>query len=154
MTPWATPGEAAEHVRRVGSVVGALDADIVVLTELEGCFMLHRLLQDLPAAGNYTPLLVAGEDSATRQQLGLLTRLSPRGPLRASKERHGYPRSGSGCGYTGRPKRSGASKHLVAVFDVPGLDRELVVVGVRQLRHLCWVPGTGFSALYHPTRAV
>ena len=130
MVPWATAGEAAEHTSRVGDVVGALDADIVVLTELEGCFMLHRLLQGLPAAaGNYTPLVVAGKDSATRQQLGLITRLSPLGPLRTTPDRRDYPQRGSGCGFTGKPKTSGVSKHLLGVFAVPGLDRELLVVG-------------------------
>jgi endonuclease/exonuclease/phosphatase family metal-dependent hydrolase len=131
MAPWLSASDATAHVKAVAQVVAALDADIVALAEVEGCFMLRRLAQALPAAAGYTPLLVPGTDSATRQQMGLLSRLSPLTgmALQRSENRCGFPSPLSGCGFTGRPKTTGVSKHFFTVFAVPGLGRELLVVG-------------------------
>ena len=47
--PWADdPAAAQTHLVRVAEEVAALDADVLNLVEVEGCFMLQRLLAALP----------------------------------------------------------------------------------------------------------
>ena len=131
--PWSGPADAWGHLRRVAAEVRAADADILNVAEVEGCFMLHRLAaevsrQQAHAGGargpRYTPHLAKGTDTSTRQQLGLLSRLAPRlGPARTER-RESYHRRGAGA----RRRTTGVSKHYWAVFDVPGLGKELLVV--------------------------
>jgi hypothetical protein len=157
--PWGSEAEAGRHMRAIAAEIERVDADILAVVELEGCFMLHRLMHELErrrlsdvgsigssshgggggregeGGGVYLPLVLPGTDSATRQQLGLLSRLSPSAPLQRSSNRSTYPILGSKCSYQHRagskPKSSGVSKHLAAVFAVEGLPHgheELLVV--------------------------
>jgi len=133
--PWQGAAAADAHLKRVASAVDGLDADILNLVEVEGCFMLHRLVEALPHAqrrAGYAPYVVGSSDSATRQQIGMLSRLRPQVAPQRTQHREPYPMPGSGCGYydvsTGS-KTTGVSKHYWTVFDVPGLGgKELLVV--------------------------
>lgn len=132
--PWQGAAAGEAHLQKVAAVVASLDADILNVVEVEGCFMLHRLVEALPSVKqrrDYAPYLAPGQDSATRQQIGLVTKLSPTVPPQRTEAREGYPRAGSGCGWS-EPlgsKTTGVSKHYWSVFAVPGLGKELLVVG-------------------------
>ena len=130
--PWAHPAAAQTHLVRVAEEVAALDADVLNLVEVEGCFMLQRLLEALPPAQRerLTPFVIKGSDSATRQQAGLVSTIAPTGPLRRTEGRAEWPVPGSACGYRGEGgKSTGVSKHWWGVWSVPGLSAELLVVG-------------------------
>ena len=111
--------------------MAALDADVLNLVEVEGCFMLQRLLAALPPAQRerLTPFVIKGSDSATRQQTGLVSTLAPTGPLRRTEGQKAWPVPGSACGYSGEAKSTDVSKHWWGVWSVPGLSSELLVVG-------------------------
>jgi endonuclease/exonuclease/phosphatase family metal-dependent hydrolase len=131
MSPWQSEREAGAHLAAVASTLGELGADVVALAEVEDCFMLQRLAATLNASHSlaYTPLLQPGTDSATRQQVGLLSCPSA-APVRRSDTRVAWPVAGSGCGYHGKPQSTAVSKHLLATLAVPGLPggRELLLV--------------------------
>ena len=78
---------------RVANQVAALDADIVNTVEVQGCVMLHQMVVAMDYEGqrrSYTPFVVSGTDRATRQQVGMTTRLSPQIlPLQREEGRSG-----------------------------------------------------------------
>ena len=130
--PWADPAAAQTHLVQVAEEVAALDADVLNLVEVEGCFMLQRLLAALPPAQRerLAPFVIKGSDSATRQQVGLVSTIAPTGPLRRTEGRAAWPVPGSACGYRGEGSKSaGVSKHWWGVWSIPGLSAELLVVG-------------------------
>ena len=133
--PWQGAADADAHLQNVADAVGALDADILNLIEVEGCFMLHRLINTLPQARQrvgYVPYVIPGsvsasarqrcwpylcratsctcyelqtdllrvwsQDSGTRQQIGLLSRLEPKVSPQRTEQREPYPRARSRCG--------------------------------------------------------
>ena len=129
---WLTdPASAQAHLAQVAAEVAAVDADVMNLVEVEGCFMLQRLLAALPPAQRelFTPFLVKGTDSVTHQQAGLVSTLAPTGPLRRTEGQKTWPVPGSACGYSGEAKSTDVSKHWWGVWSVPGLSSELLVVG-------------------------
>lgn len=80
------------HVEAVARAVASLGADIVNLNEVEGCSILSRLVEEPALAGaGLVPYVVEGRDSSTRQQVGLLSRLSPLTPLQRTDARMEYP---------------------------------------------------------------
>jgi hypothetical protein len=127
--PWKDPSQASEHLARVGAVVAASQVDLMNVVEIEGCFMLRRICDTIGSGYGYSPFLLAGSDSATRQQVGLLTRVSPLSGLQRSRERASTPIAGSRCRWP-HHRSTSVSKHWYATFAVPGLDRELLVVGL------------------------
>ena len=74
--PWQTRLAADAHLVKVSEVIASLQADLINIAEVGGCFMLHRICE---LVSGYSPFLVSGKDSATRQQVGLITRLGPTG---------------------------------------------------------------------------
>jgi len=73
--PWKTANDAERHYQGIVSEIRDLDADIITLTELQGCDVLERLATDLNMG--YKHYLVLGGDTATGQNVGLLTRVDP-----------------------------------------------------------------------------
>ena len=70
LVPWQGVTAANAHLQHVASAVGSLDADILNLVEVEGCFMLHRLIEALPQArqrAEYVPYVAAGSVSIESQ---------------------------------------------------------------------------------------
>ncbi|HET6566949.1 MAG TPA: endonuclease/exonuclease/phosphatase family protein [Rhodothermales bacterium] len=74
--PWKDdPLKAQEHLRRVGDVIRSLDADVVMLAEVENDAVLKALI-DGPLAGmGYRAYFVQGTDTFTGQDVGLLSRV-------------------------------------------------------------------------------
>src|SRR5690606_24198642 len=94
-------------------------ADIVNVVEVQSKQRLDKLNQIIPHL-NYTTYLIPGTDTATGQNVGLLTRIDPiNGKLYRSEERESYPikELQSNCGYNGE-STTGISKHYYAFFNV------------------------------------
>ncbi len=150
--PWKRKADALLHLKSIASRIRAADADIVVLAEVQDCDVGRVLLREvddptlrfylIPGKYGYFALLqlyhsidsvpaqyFLGSDTATGQNVALLTRIDPSGPLSRSEARVQYPVRGSSCGYRSRQNRkaqaggkaesSGVSKHFVARFVLP-----------------------------------
>ena len=132
-SPWRDdPAGAAGHLARVADVLAGLDADLVNLAEVEDCAVLKALAENLNARpGNagreYAPYLVKGKDTYTGQNVALLARVDPVGPLDRTEARAAYPVAGSACGYGGEAHDYGVSKHYRALFHIGG--RKVAVLG-------------------------
>ena len=66
---------ARAHRDEIGLAIRALDADVLLLPEVENLAVLQRLVGESLADMGYTAHLVPGQDSFTRQNLGLLSRI-------------------------------------------------------------------------------
>ena len=93
---------ASLHLQRVADVIERLGADILNMVEVEGCAILRRLATEMLPDAGYTPFLKRGTDYFLGQNVGLLTRVGPSGPLTRSSDRADYPVDGSACGATSK----------------------------------------------------
>eukprot|EP01027_Heterolobosea_sp_BB2_P009556 GEZU01014070.1.p1 GENE.GEZU01014070.1~~GEZU01014070.1.p1 ORF type:complete len:354 (+),score=43.30 GEZU01014070.1:107-1168(+) len=118
MVPWRSPKHAEEHYANIAAVLRHMNADIVNMVEVESCAVLSAVNAIIPEM-NYKPFILQGTDTATRQNVALLTRVDPITPLMRTDDREYYPIEGSSCGY--RPayqKRTGVSKHFYTNFEI------------------------------------
>jgi endonuclease/exonuclease/phosphatase family metal-dependent hydrolase len=114
-------GAARAHVDAVADVIAAMDADVVVVVETETCETLadagrvDTTTSSVGGSGSgaYARYLVPGTDTATAQQVGLLTKIDPVSDLYRVETRGEYDEASSACGYSGQ-KDSAVSKHFVA----------------------------------------
>jgi endonuclease/exonuclease/phosphatase family metal-dependent hydrolase len=98
---------------------------------VRSCAELKELAALLPAG--YTPYMVAGHDTFTGQNMGLVTRLDPLS-LQRSNARMLHPVSGSTCGYSGPAALQGVAKNYVAIFQAaPGVT--VALIGAHLLAH-------------------
>ncbi|RKO83786.1 hypothetical protein BDK51DRAFT_49680 [Blyttiomyces helicus] len=130
---------ARSHLARVANVILSLDADIVHLSEIEGCDALDALVDAVEDAGGvrgaYRPYMVPGTDTATGQNVGLLTKLDPLLPLTRTTNRALYPIPSSTCDYSDptEPKFTyGVSKHHLARFPLTP-TQSLILAGAHLL---------------------
>jgi exonuclease III len=117
---WKNISEATTHLETVSKVISDLNPDIVNFCEVEGCDELNQLVTTLGSAAGYKPYLKKGTDTATGQNVGMITRLDPNVNLFRTEEKMDYPISGSKCGYTGSPTQTGVSKHYFTEFKFYG----------------------------------
>lgn len=118
---WKNTTEAYIHLDYVSRVVAYLAPDILNVCEVEGIHELQLVADSVVAEFpdlSYTPYLIPGTDTATGQNVGLLSRITPRVPLYRTEEKYEYPIAGSQCGYTGSPSKTGVSKHYITEFDL------------------------------------
>jgi exonuclease III len=114
---WKNVSEATIHLDTVSKVVAELNPDIVNFCEVEGCDELNALVSALGGeSSGYKPYLKKGKDSATGQNVGMITRIDPNINLFRTDEKINYPISGSLCGYTGAQTLTGVSKHYLTEF--------------------------------------
>jgi hypothetical protein len=78
VSPW-TSLQAEEHLINVSQAIYQLNPDILGLQEVFDCTILERLIEKLNHLGatGYKGYLVQGTDTATRQNVALLTRVDP-----------------------------------------------------------------------------
>jgi exonuclease III len=112
---WKNETEAYKHLDYVTNVVEDLNPDIINFCEIEGCDELNLLKDSLD--NSYNPYLIKGTDTATGQNVGMLTRVDPIKSLYRSDLKYNYPISGSKCGYNGSTGSSGVSKHYITEFN-------------------------------------
>jgi exonuclease III len=110
---WANLNDATIHMQNVANVVAEYNPDILNLCEVEGCYELGQLNQLL--GNKYQTYLLFGTDTATGQNVGLMTKYTPSANLQRSSETHTYPVVGSQCNYTGTGS-SGVSKHYYTSY--------------------------------------
>lgn len=117
---WKNVTEAQTHMDFVAKRVKAINPDIINFCEVEGCDELNLLKEQLDST--YTPYLKKGTDTATGQNVGMLTRVDPLVSLYRTELRYNYPIPGSKCGYTGPASSSGVTKHYITEFEFNGLN--------------------------------
>ena len=124
-SPYANGDAAAAsaHADAVRAVVQAVDADCVVIVENETCETLARAANASPA---YARGMVDGTDSATQQEVGMLTKIDFSSNLVRTENRATWDASQSSCAYSGS-KESGVSKHFWTRISVSG--RYVSVIG-------------------------
>jgi endonuclease/exonuclease/phosphatase family metal-dependent hydrolase len=133
--PWANETESSTHFDYIAKVVDTLGPDIMNLCEVEGVDELNLLRSRMINGANYVANLIPGTDTATGQNVGLLTKSNwtPFAPLSRTEERVAYPLAGSKCGYTGANGTVGVSKHYLTEFVF--YDRPTLLVGAHLLAY-------------------
>jgi exonuclease III len=121
VSPW-TSLQAEEHLINVSQAIYQLNPDILGLQEVFDCTILERLIEKLNHLGatGYKGYLVQGTDTATRQNVALLTRVDPISNLWRTADRVAWPLPGNNCNYNGAGGTSAVSKHFVARFNISG----------------------------------
>jgi exonuclease III len=117
---WKNQTEAEKHMDYVSKRIQAINPDVINFCEVEGCDELNILKDKLD--GTYVPYLKKGTDSATGQNVGMLTRVDPLKSLYRTELKYNYPITGSKCGYTGSVSSSGVSKHYITEFHFNGIN--------------------------------
>jgi endonuclease/exonuclease/phosphatase family metal-dependent hydrolase len=130
---WANETEAQKHIQTVGSVVSTLHPDIMNVCEVEGCDELDLLRYQVVNGTDYQIYLKQGTDTATGQNVGLMTKWSPNTNLTRTESRMSYPLEGSMCGYTGTPGTVGVSKHYITEYVFYG--RPTLFIGLHLLAY-------------------
>ncbi|GLE02248.1 hypothetical protein PINS_up011088 [Pythium insidiosum] len=129
---WTNEDEARQHIKQVAQIIRKLDADIVQMTEVEDCAVLGAVIQELAVLGDrsYKPYMVKGTDTATGQNVGLITRVDPVGDVQRTDKSVSLPVSESKCpSASGYSKSKSVAKNLFATFRVSGFSKPITVVG-------------------------
>ena len=121
---WPNLETATNHMNALAKVIGDLDPDIINLCEVEGCYELSQLSGLLN--NSYNPYLIFGTDTATGQNVGLLSKITPSVNLQRTAETHTYPVVGSKCGYTGSPGSSSVSKNYYTTYKFGSMSVHLI----------------------------
>jgi endonuclease/exonuclease/phosphatase family metal-dependent hydrolase len=113
------PQAAQAHLKRVARLLGRLDADVVMLQEVENADVLNRLARSALLEGmNYAAHFVQGTDHFTGQDMGLLARV----PVTATGRTDERARVGSSS------EDYGVSKNLYARLRWQGTPITLIGV--------------------------
>lgn len=130
---WANETEANTHMNYVAKVVSTLNPDIMNVCEVEGINEMEMLRQSTINGNEYQVYLKPGTDTATGQNVGLMTKWAPNANLSRTEEKMTYPLEGSKCGFTGSPGTVGVSKHYITEFTV--YDRPTLFIGLHLLAY-------------------
>lgn len=122
---WKNESEAQIHMDYVYDVLDTLNPDFVNFCEIEGCDELG-VLQSKLGDNIYSPYLIKGTDSATGQNVGMLTKIDPLKSLFRNESKIEYPLEGSQCGYTGDEASTGVSKHYISEFRINDVDIAII----------------------------
>lgn len=118
---WSDQSSAKSHLQRVADEIIRIDPDIINLVEIESCDVLIALNTLLGENQGYKPYLLLGTDTATHQNVGLLTRIDPIQDLQRSGDKVTYPVSGSKCRASANHTGSKTlSKHYWTKFMING----------------------------------
>ena len=130
---WANETEADTHFQYVAKVVSDLNPDIINICEVEGCDELNLLQSRIANGEEYQVYLKKGTDTATGQNVGMMTKWSPNRDFVRTEEKIQYPLNGSECGYTGSPGTVGVSKHYITEYTL--YDRPTLFIGLHLLAY-------------------
>jgi exonuclease III len=81
--------------------------------------------------GKYQPYLLFGTDTATGQNVGMLSKLTPSADLKRTTETQTYPVPGSTCGGSSSSGSTGVSKHYYTSYNING--KTIYMVGTHLL---------------------
>jgi exonuclease III len=117
---------AEKHLSAIAGVISELNPDFINLCEVESCDELNYLLQDPSLASQgYVSYMIQGTDSATGQDVGMLTKIDPIESLYRTEVRVNYPIPSTTCksSYTGS---YGVSKHYITSMVVNNLKIAII----------------------------
>lgn len=117
---WKNESESEIHLNYIYKTVHKLNPDIINFCEIEGCDELNSLRELLN--NNYNSYLIKGTDSATGQNVGMLTKIDPLKSLTRSENKESYPLNNSKCDYNGNPSTTGVSKHYISEFKINNIN--------------------------------
>ncbi len=110
------PVKARAHRDRIGEILRLLDADLIVLAEIESREVLQQLIAtSLPGLG-YRSYFVQGQDTFTGQDVGLLSRVPVDTTGRTDEQ----------VKVAGEQRAQGVSKNLFARLSVGGVPLTLI----------------------------
>lgn len=120
--PWADKEEVEDHILAVAVELIEADVDIITIVEAQDCVVLQCLINAM-GDKSYKPYLIPGKDTATDQNVGIISRIDPESALFRDEQRAVIRREDSPCGSTlpNPTYESGVSKHFIARFNVPGI---------------------------------
>lgn len=108
---WSSAEEAWEHLEAVAMEIRRLSPDVINLAEVEDCGVLKTLVERI-GDETYKGYLVKGTDTATGQNVALLTRVDPVVDMKRTAARVSVPVEGNTCGCTKcSPTTTAVSKH-------------------------------------------
>ena len=111
------PAKATEHINRVGEVIRRVNADVIMLVEVENKGVLDALIAGPLTGMGYTAHFVQGQDRFTGQDMGLLSKL-PVEAVGRTDERAPLP---------GSPTETyGVSKNLWARLSIGGTPTTII----------------------------
>lgn len=125
---WHNESQAQEHLQYVYNAIYDVNPDIVNFCEIEGCDELNALqtLLNDGTTNTYNPYLIKGTDTATGQNVGMLTKIDPTKSLYRTEDKETYPVKGSDCGYTGDDETTGVSKHYISEFYINNMNIAII----------------------------
>ncbi len=128
---WSNQTEAQTHLKYVAAIINELSPDIINICEVEGCDELSQLVS--LTNNKFHPYLIQGTDSATGQNVGMLTLVDPVSSLYRTEDRYTYPIPNSKCGYTGSSGTQGVSKHYITKFNINNIN--IAMIGAHLLAY-------------------
>jgi preprotein translocase subunit SecG len=162
LSPWKNASEAEVHAKLVAAQIYRLNLDVLNLVEVESCSILSTVVNEVDRIrkiskqieSTYNIYLKNGKDTATGQNVALLSKFVPLSPGLSFNDSHiSYPIAGSKCGYTFE-KNTGVSKHYYAWINIPidknGLNLTLLVVGI----HFKAIPNQPLSCAQREAQAM
>jgi exonuclease III len=123
---WKNTNDALIHMNYVNQVINYLNPDILNLCEVEGCDELNMVVSNLSSANNYKVYLKQGTDSATGQNVGLITKIDPLINLYRTEEKVEYPILGTKCGNSTISGVEGVSKHYITEYLINNVNIALI----------------------------
>jgi exonuclease III len=126
---WKNESHAKTHLQEVANVINKFNPDIINLCEVEGCDELNTLKDELNS-NTYESYMIKGTDTATGQNVGMISKINPISDLYRNNDRFDYPINGTTCTYTGTGTE-GISKHFVSEFAIN--DINIVMISLHLL---------------------
>ncbi len=123
---WKNTNDASIHMNYVNQVINYLNPDILNLCEVEGCDELNMVVSNLSSTNNYKVYLKQGTDSATGQNVGLITKIDPLINLYRTEEKVEYPILGTKCGNSTISGLEGVSKHYITEYLINNVNIALI----------------------------
>jgi hypothetical protein len=128
---WKNESEALIHLDYVSKVIDKLNPDIINLCEVEGCDELNMVINKLNNS-DYISYLKKGTDTATGQNVGIITKINPSINLYRVSDKYTYPIKGSKCGYSSNNNEtSGVSKHYITEYKINNYN--IAIIGAHLL---------------------
>jgi exonuclease III len=111
---WKNYTDAENHLNIVSERLKYLNPDIINLCEVEGLTELNMLNANLN--NEYGVYFEKGKDTATGQNVAMLSKIKPIVDLYRTEIHYDYPIDGSQCNYNGNVSSTGVSKHYITEF--------------------------------------
>jgi exonuclease III len=131
---WSNQSEVLTHMDYISNIINELNPDIVNFCEIEGCDEIQMLIDRTNPS--FSPYLIKGTDTATGQNVGMMTLIDPYVNLYRTEVKYEYPIPNSNCDYTGSGS-TGVSKHYITKFnfDIDGQNLNTVMISAHLLAY-------------------